>query len=161
MIAPTSQTLERAVRRYVAEGSGLEKINVIPGQVGGPSPTGPYATVLLIDEAAEGQEWTRDERVERAGEPTADVTSYESVRVDWSVQWFRKGARDLARTFRFWAQSPLGVQAAAERGLTLYRTSGVRQLDAIISEAWEERGRPGPDARLRGDARAAGCRDGR
>ena len=140
MIAPTRHVLERAVRNYVGAGSGLNPDTlVIPGQSKGPAPKEAYATVVLIDETADGTEWTRHVRAGTAEAPTVDATVSESVTVSWSVQFFRRGARDLARTFRVWAQSPLGIAEAARRGLTFYRTSGVRELDTVVSEAWEER----------------------
>ena len=127
------------MRGYVAEGSELDPSCVIPGQAAGPAPKDAYATVILIDETADGFEWTSEAPGGTDAAPAVDQTAYESVNVSWSVQFFRKGARDYARTFRFWAQSPQGAAAAAKHGLTFYRTSGVRQLDEVVSEAWEER----------------------
>ena len=139
MIAPSTQDLERDVREYVAKGSGMEPGKVIPGQTSGPAPSNAYATVLLISELPDGFVWTRNEGVDRDGSPGIDATVYESLTLSYSVQWFRTGARDLARTFRLWAQSPAGILNAERRGLTFYRTSEVRQIDDIVSEEWEER----------------------
>lgn len=127
--------IERVVRAYVAEGSGLASAAVIPGNDSGPSPTEPYATVLLVASRQDGVNPARC-RVE-GGEVRATVLS--SIESTWSVQWYREGSRDRARAFRLWADSPLGVLDAGRRGLTFRRCSDVRQIDEIVSETWEER----------------------
>ena len=38
-----------------------------------------------------------------------------------------------------WVYSPEGLQSALDAGLTLLRVSDVRQLDEVVSGAWEER----------------------
>ena len=54
MIVPTTQDLERAVRAYVAAGSGLEPRRVRPGNQRGTVPDGLFASVLLIHQAIQG-----------------------------------------------------------------------------------------------------------
>ena len=145
MIVPSTQLLERAVRSYVAEGSDLAAASVIPGNPKGPSPKGLYATVLSISELPEGYPWNR-EAERNAASVSAPVDTFESVDIEYSVQWYRSGARDAARLFRLWARSPMGIDAAARRGLTCYSVDGVRQIDAILSEEWEQRA--GVDLRM-------------
>ena len=57
----------------------------------------------------------------------------------YSVQWFRKGAHDAAKRLSVWVWSPEGVAQAQESSLTVLRVSDVRQLDDVVSGAWEER----------------------
>ena len=134
-LAPTTQTLERAIRSYVAEGSGLAPGSVIPGNAQGPAPTGPYGTVVLISEIADGHTWTND----AADDNGIEQTVYESVTASYSVQFFRADAYDRARQLRVWAQSPTGKYGADRRGFSFYSTSSVRQISEIVSEEWEQR----------------------
>ena len=140
-LAPTTDVLERNIGGYVAEGSGLARASVIPGNEPGVAPIGPYATVVLISEVADGHSWTSDAPV-APDDPPSDLISQtvrESIASSYSVQFFRAGARDRARQFRLWAQSPTGIYGADRRGLTFYRAGPVLQLNQIVSEEWEER----------------------
>ena len=139
--APTTQDLERSIRAYVAAGSGLASSQVIPGYADGPAPNGLYASVLLINEAIQGIPGTIFNLSESGQGLKAPVraTVRATVRASYSVQWFREGSRDAARRFSVWASSPAGRELAAARGLTFLSVSDVRQLDDIVSDAWEER----------------------
>ena len=132
MIAPTTVELEREIRSLVASGSGLLPDHVIPGNGDGPSPDGLYASVVLIHEDIDGIPST-------SFEVDTDSRQLASVRGRYSVQWFRDGARDAARSLSVWTSSPEGLTQAARTGLTVMRVSDVRQLDDIVSDAWEER----------------------
>ena len=134
-IAPTTQTIERNIRSYVAEGAALSTSLVIAANKPGVSPTEPYATVLLVSDTLEGYTWSSD----AAHDDGIEQTSYESVNARYSVQFFRTGARDRALTFRLWAYSQSGVLSASRRGITLYTASTVLQTDRVVSEEWEER----------------------
>ena len=136
MLSPTTKALERDVRAWVAAGSGLEGKRVLRGKDRGIGPAEPYATVLLITQRPEGQAWVQYEPSE---DVLLDATTVSSDSYEYSVQWFRTSARDRGRRFRLWAESPAGIIAAAERGLTLYRSSELRQLNEVLSEEWEER----------------------
>ena len=140
-IAPIQTLFERAVRAYVAQGSGIERKWCIPGDDGNPSPKHPqaYSTVTQISETADGTTWTLERPGSRGSDPTVFGTTFQSKEVQFSVQWFRAGAQDMARRFQIWASSPLGIQSAAWHGLTFYRTSAMRELDAQVSEEYEER----------------------
>ena len=133
-IEPKAINLEEAVREWVALGSGLDfDSKVINGSSkGNPSPDGLYATVLRVSDTPEGNNFNRY---------TADnkTISCQSITTLWSVQWFREGARDVARGFQVWAKSQAGIEAAELRGMTLYSISEVGRLDAIDDSDWEER----------------------
>ena len=137
MIAPTTQSLERAVRAYVAAGSGLESGQVKPGNGNWPSPSDLYVTVLLIHQTIQGIPATA---LRLTGDGLGlDAETLATVEDRYSVQWFREGARDAARRFSVWVYSPEGLQSAQDTGFTLLRVSDVRQLDEVVSGAWEER----------------------
>lgn len=136
MISPNTQTLERAVRGYVAAGSGLEPKQVVPGNGNPPASNDLYATVLLITSAGRGVPYTL---YQDAAPGHIDATTVGTVLARYSVQWYRKGARNAARRFSVWVSSPQGRGHSAAQGLAFLRVSAVRQLDDIVADAWEER----------------------
>ena len=137
MIAPTTYALDDAVRAFAAAGSGLDPNQVIPGNDGGPVPDGLFASVLLIHQAIDGIPET-PLRLSAEGE-RLDAETHANVRTRYSVQWFRTGAHDAAKRLSVWASSPTGRDLASSLGLTFIRVSDIRQLDDIVSNAWEER----------------------
>ena len=137
-IVPPTASLERAVRRFVEHGTDLSPAGqrVIKGDGRGPAPNGLYVSVLVISQVVEG---TPYQDVSYFRFPYDWIGTVSTVRGTFSVQFYRAGARDLARRFVVWCSSPSGLEAAAELNLTFLRASDVRQLDAIISDDWEER----------------------
>ena len=139
MIVPSSQTLDRSVRGFVAAGSGLGTHAVVPANDKGPAPKGLYATVLEVSNTREGRSWNVQGAL-NAAETGLPLGTFESVRIDFSLQWLRDGARDAAKLFRLWAGSDLGILEAARRGLTLYTLGELRRLDVPgLTDSLEER----------------------
>ncbi len=130
---PTPRTLERALRAHVARGSGLALRLVRPGNESRAAPTDPYATVTLILSELDGTPYSR------YGVDGAEDATLGAMLADYSVQWLGEGSYERAHRFRFWCSTPLGIRDAHELGFTFNRCSPVRQIDAVISAAWEER----------------------
>ena len=99
------QALERAVRWFVAEGTGLATNRVIAGNAQGQRPKEPYASLLLIRDARRGYPIRRD----LINGETADLVYR---RAEFSLQFYRKGAADLAESFDAWAMSTKGLMQA-------------------------------------------------
>ena len=137
MIAPTTQSLERAIRGLVAAGSDLESRRVRPGNQGGAVPNDLFATVVLIHQDIKGIPATVMSLASDGADLNAPTVA--TVRGRYSVQWFRTGAHDAAKRLSVWAWSPEGVAQAQQADLTVLRVSDVRQLDDVVSGAWEER----------------------
>ena len=115
MIDPTTLTLERAVREFVQDGTELFLFprgqKVIKGDQGAPAPKGLYASVLVISQAGDGVPY-RTSSVNPDGQ-TLDIQTINTVRATFSVQFYRQGARDLARRFALWCSSPSGNDGGA------------------------------------------------
>ena len=137
MIAPTTQSLKRAIRGLVASGSDLESRRVRPGNQGGAVPNDLFATVVLIHQDIEGIPATVMSLASDGADLNAPTVA--TVRGRYSVQWFRTGAHDAAKRLSVWVWSPEGVAQAQQADLTVLRVSDVRQLDDVVSGAWEER----------------------
>ena len=135
MIAPATASLEDTVAELVAAGSGVDYNRVVSGNKGTPVPDGLFASLVLIHQVIEGIPAT----VMSLASDEADLNALTAVRGRYSVQWFRTGAHDAATRLSVWAWSPEGVAQAQKADLTVLRVSDVRQLDDVVSGAWEER----------------------
>ena len=137
MIAPTTATLEDAVAELVAAGSGVDYNSVLSGNKGTPVLDELFASLVLIHQAIEGIPATVMSLA--SDEADLDALTIATVRGRYSVQWFRTGAHDAAKRLSVWVWSPEGVAQAQQADLTVLRVSDVRQLDDVVSGAWEER----------------------
>ena len=105
------QALERAVRWFVAEGCGLKSDLVIPGDDDkGQRPKAPYASLLLLDDRRKGYPIRRHIPDGEAGAGRVADMIYR--RAEFSLQFYRKGAVDMAERFDAWAMSPRGLMQA-------------------------------------------------
>ena len=137
MIAPATATLEDAVAELVAAGSGVDYNSVLSGNKGIPVPDSLFASLVLIHQVIEGMPATVMSLAPGGADLNAPTVA--TVRGRYSVQWFRTGAHDAATRLSVWAWSPEGVAQAQKSDLTVLRVSDVRQLDDVVSGAWEER----------------------
>ena len=136
MIEPTTQRLDEVVRDYVAMGSGLDSdTDVIPGNDGGPSPNHLFATVLLVEDESPGVPFVRHTDVEGV----LRSQTLRAVAARYSLQFFRTGARDAARQLAVWVSSSAGRDEALRQHITVRRVSGIRRLDRLVDDEWEER----------------------
>ena len=126
-----SVDLERRVRDFVAQGSGLNKDMVRPGNQKGPRPQERHATVLEIRRQRDGGPIRR-----QSGENTPTLT-YRTV--TYSVQWYRDGAVALSEAFEAWAESELGLLEAEKLGFRVAFPLQFRRLDPPIGDALEQR----------------------
>ena len=102
-----SVNLDRTIRAYVSNGSSLDQRLVIPGNSSQQRPKEPYASLLLV----------RDQRTSRPnfrqlydddGNPAGTLTDTQRRR-DYSLQFYRSGAVDLASNFLNYIESESGI----------------------------------------------------
>ena len=133
--APRYIDLERSVRAYVAAGSGLDTEDVIPGNDRHPRVDEPYATLLTV----------LDRRIAypaRLEDVDAEMTSSASYRrANFSLQFYRKGAMDLARDFCVWCESEIGLTVAEDNGFVIMQQPPLswERIDDIVGDGYEER----------------------
>ena len=126
---------ERTLRAYVAIGSGLEPKYVIPGNDRHPRPVAPYSTLLRIPpDIRLGYPIRR----QNPNESTSDL-SYR--RSSFSLQFYRKGAMQLAQDFCIYAESEDGLTIAEDGGFRVVQhpTLTWDRVDDIIGDGYEER----------------------
>ena len=125
--------LERTVRAFVAQGSGLARMRVIPGNDDGPRPKDPYASLLLIDDARRAAPI----RYQQPNDETVSTLTYR--RANYSLQFFRDGATDHARAFVRFTESENGLTAAEDGEFRIVVPLSVQRLDVPVGEGWEQR----------------------
>ena len=131
----------RAVRKFVATGSGLDGQDVVPGEQKAPRHKDPYASVLHV---------TTDQL---SSYPAIRTTSEGSTTTMWyqtdmSIQWYRDGAEMRALRYKTWAHSEQGL-GFTELGISVndslvhlrvvFPLGPVRHLSVILGDTYEER----------------------
>ena len=107
-------TLERAVREYVAEGSGLHADRVIPGNSMGPREIVTYASVLLMSDDRLGYPIRTQRNRMVGGQLTGFTDDLVYRRARYSVQFYRTGATERAVRFDTWAMSENGLDVGRD-----------------------------------------------
>ena len=105
-----STHLERCIRAYVAEGSGLEPSRVRPGNTAFPRGEDPFATLLLVSDRRRGSPHYHQLH-DGAGLASGTLTVHPR-RATYSLQFYREGADDLANAFDYFADSEMGLLQA-------------------------------------------------
>ena len=113
-----SQHLERVVRAFVAEGSGLDSDHVIPGNAKGPRWKDRYASLLLRTD--QRRSYPEHRGLCNAAGLLTGTLQVEPRRAIYSLQFYRDGAVELAERFDRWAQSEVGLLQA----LTSFASGG-------------------------------------
>ena len=113
-----STHLERCIRAFVAQGSGLEARDVRPGNFAGPRPKDPYATLLLRTD--QRRSYPEHRGLCNAAGLLTGTLQVEPRRAIYSLQFYRDGAVELAERFDRWAQSEVGLLQA----LTSFASGG-------------------------------------
>ena len=149
-VAVADSPLERAVRAFVARGSGVDGKWIIPDDARGPSPPARlYASVKLVSSRQRG---STPSTTYADGALEVEARQRITKRTIYSVQWYRPGAADAAEDFRSWALSlDLGAMADATGfsitwpddmdwpPFTVQDVGEVRDLDQVVSDEWEQR----------------------
>ncbi len=124
--------LERVVRGYIAEGSGLPTDHVIPGDSNGPREPDAYASASLIG--------TR-----RTGSPIYEDLGDDGVlhgirhEARFTVNWYRDGAHSNALAFVAWSESEVGIAAAGNDNISIGGGIELRDVDLLVQGRVEER----------------------
>ena len=140
----TPQAVQRAIRAFIAKGSGFPPERVIPGNDPGRRPVEPYATALVVSDHIEMPTMERYRAIPPDSEDTI-IDAVQTRRARVSIQFFREqtadhnGAYTAARNFTSWIEQESGLQAADRAGFRLDGPISVRRLDDIVSSNWEER----------------------
>ena len=133
--APRYADFEKSLRIFVAKGSGLDSSLVIPGNDPHPRGAAPYATLLLITDIGIAYP-------ARLQDEAAEMTSSSAYRrATFSLQFYRKGAMDLARDFCVWCESEIGLTTAEDNSFFILQVPrlSLARLDEIVGDAFEER----------------------
>lgn len=131
-----ARTFDRKIRKFVADGSGIDAGLVIEGNSKGGRPKEHHASVLLIGDRRVGYPAFKQ------GTEAEGVASVTPRRAEYSVQFWRDGAVDSARAFASWAEDLPGLEAAVDGEFrVVFPPEGldVQRLDGIVDDNYEER----------------------
>ena len=131
----TPDELERVVRDYVIEGSGLGRRRVIPGNARGSRPTVTYATVLFVGETALSHP---KRRVQASAAGTITIEAHHLL-AEFNIQFYRDGYLDAATRFADWAETELGLRSAIVKCFRMRLPQRVDRLDLPVADRWERR----------------------
>ena len=133
-IDPDPALFDDRIRHFVAQASGLEWNDVIPGNEGGKRPDGVYASVTPRTPQFNGSSNIRD----------GGVTA-QSVSIPYDVAWFGKEGYGAALRFRLWTKgyagvdyqvSPPIVTGASDMPAFPFTVSGISELQNISVQSW-------------------------
>ena len=126
------ELLEQNVRGFVSRGTSLESKDVIPCNDDNPRPRVPYASLLLVEDDRLGYPIRRSL-------PNELTRSLQHRRALFSLQFYRKGARDTALSFVTYAESENGLTDAEDYSFRVVFPLRYQRLDDIVGDAYEER----------------------
>ena len=139
MADPLQIDLDEKVRQFVALASGLDfDTAVIPGNDSAPSPNIPYASVLEIIEKGNGI----DSEVAIEGpDPQIQKTLKQSGSrsITYSVQFYKAGAADNAKSLLSFPSTTPGQIWLAENDLTWMIAGDIVNLDSVMGSKNEIR----------------------
>ena len=125
----TVQT-DSIIRKYVATGSGIDSMYVIP-YTSHPAPQQSiYAVVHCININYRGAPWTDYESKKKSGVWKV----LHNVDMRYSIQWIGQNSMNYATAFREWLDSPLGLQYAVDRHFACNKTTAITSLDFAMPD---------------------------
>ena len=136
LVQPAVVTLDRGVRRAVADLSGIPRPSVIPENTADPRPQTLYASVLDVSESWQGGESaTYDDPTDG----TLRVRNRMPVAASYQACFYRAGARDAARACRQRMVSEVGLSTARNIGVVIGTVGEIKRLDEPVADVFEER----------------------
>ena len=133
--------IQRVMRRWVSDGSGILPINVRPRYLDEKNPRGTFATVFVRMRQTYGTGYDEQhDRMNNMGECThIDLYRVNTVSYKASVQWYRDGAMSLAEKFEDWATSQDSLDYLQKQYLALESLGAIMDMSEEVSTKWEER----------------------
>ena len=123
------------VSAFIRRVTGLSTGNVIPANVGGPRPTLPYVTVLIVSQVDGYQPYQQQKLVD--DEPVEVIESDNSYRV--SVQAFGDDAFGILETVRHGSSSEDAIRFNTENGIQIQDVGAVVDGSIYLQTSFEDR----------------------
>ena len=120
--------IDRIIRGYVAEGSGLTP-EVVVSSVG-KIPDAPIYAVVSCQSANYSKLST--EKNKESNPPTWNVIY--NAELFYSIQWWGENSMNYGTAFRLWISSPLGLQYTTDWYFSCTKCSEVRNLDFVLPD---------------------------
>ena len=138
VISPTRNELITSLVDYIELTTGLDRNFIIRGKQNAPVPIGSnYCTLVYVIDAAEG---TANINIVPTVDPNLLEYQIRGKRFyNFSVQFYRTGATDLARLLMMAAETPIGLEFFQTVPFSFRRIQQVNENAQVISENYEER----------------------
>lgn len=133
----TKDDLNRQIRNVVQISTGMAKGTVRPANQVAPVIGPLFATVLIVSDTANGNDEIKWQAVGQTNDLTETASGHRVAMA--SIQFFGKGAVDMATALRARLQMSAALEVMQTHGLGCGKISHVRDLSQIIKEGWEER----------------------
>jgi hypothetical protein len=138
MVSPTRNEILAQIVAYVKAATGLADGAIIRGKQNAPSPTNSYASVLYISDTGDGT--ANADVTEIDGSDTQLNYSLRAKRYySYSVQFYRDGAADLARSLMLFHETPEGQEFQQTAFFTIRRIVDISESAVLMSNNYEER----------------------
>ena len=137
-VSPTRQDLERILRRFISDGTGLARTNVIPGDSNGPAKNDQYATLKLINSTQVGIDSTTYTDIDGDDVQVTGTTAGWRLNT-YSVQVFRGDAFGTCATFRQYPHTPDGELYMQGNNFSWAESKDIIDINAITSGKNETR----------------------
>ena len=132
-------TLDRAMRRTVADLSGIAREFVIPERDNGPRPQATYATVFETELVRGGIDGTTEFTEAEGSTTTLDARSQLPVAASYRIEFYRDGARGAARACWQRMVTEAGETTARLNGVVFGDIGELRHMDDVVADEYEQR----------------------
>ena len=135
-LSPTFIDYDRLIRSYVKLCTGLEY--VIQGNTNAPSPTVPYASVLMISNFKRGTNW--DTHTFNALNDNFDSEFFSQHMMQYRVQVYKApDAQSILLQLVMYYDQPDAALFMQQNGLYFLSSGDIKRIDQVISSEYEVR----------------------
>lgn len=138
VISPTRDELLADLVTYIAQATGLDTSAIIRGKQNAPSPLNQYCSVLYLTDLQMGTP-SKTRTVNDIDDTLIDLVLRGKRQYDFSVQFYRGGATDLAKELMMYYQTPAGVLYEQTSLFSVNRIVSVNENATVMSNNYEER----------------------
>jgi hypothetical protein len=133
-------TVDADIRMLIRTTLGMPENSVRPANQNAPTGTSTdlFATVLITEDGATG--WDSSTTANDAAPATTVTETVQGVRkLTATVQFFRPGANQMARSLAARLQGAAAIELMQAAGLGLTQVGLVKDLSSVVNTYWEDR----------------------
>lgn len=136
MISPTRNEIIKSLVDYIELATGLARDKIIRGNQNAPAPTGSYCTLLYTSDSSPG---TSNIDLRDIDPQTFNYISRSKRNYTYSIQFYRDGATDLAKSLMMFSSMPAGKEFQQVALFTINSIELLSSSSVVMSNNYEER----------------------